>query len=159
MNTPLYFCHHCLCPQGGAELPLASLRNPPRPAGRPSLGTYQITAFSVGPGTREILCVPFKNEVSISPQPCEASAVKPHWSSKLNALGVSLPGAGLPVWGPWWGAQSSPSCGRTSVIQIFSSLWVAHLVGMRFDYIMGLPLLPVSFGSLLMSLAVDDIFW
>ena len=47
------------------------------------------------------------------------------------------------------GAQSSPSCGKTSVIQLFSSLWVAHLVGMRFYYIMGLPLLPVSFGSFL----------
>ena len=121
------------------------------------LGIYQI-AFSVGPGTHETLCVPFKNEVSIFPQPCEASAVKPQWSSKLNALGVSLPGAALPLWGLWWGAQSSHSCGRTSVIQLFSSLWVAHFVGMRFDFIIGLPLLPVSFGSFLMSLAVE-IFW
>ena len=28
-------------------------------------------------------------------------------------------------------------------------------MGMRFDFIIGLPLLPVSFGSFLMSLAVD----
>ena len=37
MNTALYLCHHYVCPQGGAELPLASLRNPPRPAGRSGL--------------------------------------------------------------------------------------------------------------------------
>ena len=33
------------------------------------------------------------------------------------------------------GAQNSNSCERTSVLKLFSSLWVTHLEDMGFDYI------------------------
>ena len=36
------------------------------------------------------------------------------------------------------GAQNSNSCERTSVIKLFSSLWVTHLEDMGFDYITNL---------------------
>lgn len=38
-----------------------------RPVGRSGPGSYQITTSPLGLGTYEILCVPFMNEVSISP--------------------------------------------------------------------------------------------
>ena len=59
-----------------------SPRDSPRPAGRSGPGSYQITAFTFGPGTHETLCEPFKSEASISPSP----AIKPCWPSKTNAL-------------------------------------------------------------------------
>ena len=40
-----------------------------RPAGKSGAGSYQITDFALGPGVHEILCVPFKSEVSNSPNP------------------------------------------------------------------------------------------
>ena len=51
------------------QLPPASPGYSLRPVGRPGPGSYQITAFVLGPGACEILCAPFKNEVSISPSP------------------------------------------------------------------------------------------
>ena len=59
--------------------------------------------------------------------------LRPHWPSKPNALGTP-PNAKSPGLGAWSGAQHSHSCGRTSVIQLSSSLWVTHLVDMGFDY-------------------------
>ena len=41
----------------------------PRPAGRSGPGSYQSIAFALHPGEWEILCTPFKSEVSISPSP------------------------------------------------------------------------------------------
>ena len=41
----------------------------PRAADRSGPGSYQITAFALGPGACEVLCVPFKSEVSIYPSP------------------------------------------------------------------------------------------
>ena len=47
----------------------ASPGDPPRPADRSGWGSYEITAFALGPGVCQILCVLFKSEVSISPNP------------------------------------------------------------------------------------------
>ena len=43
-----------------------SPRDPPKPAGRSGPVFYQITAFTLGPSMCEILCTPFKGEISIS---------------------------------------------------------------------------------------------
>ena len=68
-GTPKNGCRQCLCPQGELQLLPASLEDSPRSAGRSNPGFYQMTAFALGPGACEILCVPFKNEVSLSPSP------------------------------------------------------------------------------------------
>ena len=39
------------------------------PAGRFGPGFYQITALAQSPGVHDVLCAPFKDEVSIPPSP------------------------------------------------------------------------------------------
>ena len=58
-------------------------------------------------------------------------------------------------WGACHGAQSSHSCGRTSVTWLFSSLWVTHLGGMGFGYITSVPLIPSHCGFFFVSLDVE----
>ena len=45
-------------------------------------------------------------------------------------------------WEAWCGVQNLHNSGRTSLVLLFSSLWVTHLVGMGFDFIVIVPLLP-----------------
>ena len=47
----------------------ASPGHSPGPAGGSGPGSHDITALALGPGACEILCVPFKSEVSLSPSP------------------------------------------------------------------------------------------
>ena len=69
-GAPKNGCCQCLCPQGEPQLPPASLQgNSPTPVGRSGPGSYQITAFSLGSRTCQILCAPFKSQVSVSPSP------------------------------------------------------------------------------------------
>ena len=56
-------------PRCELQLPPTSLGDSPRSADRSGPGFYQITAFTLGPRTCEILCAPFHGEVSISPSP------------------------------------------------------------------------------------------
>ena len=44
-----------------------------------------------------------------------------------------------------WGSDLHNS-GRTSLVLLFSSLWVTHLVGMEFDFIIIVPFLPSRCG-------------
>ena len=66
-GAPKDSCCQCLCPQGELQLPPASLGDSPRSAGRSDPGSYQMFAFALGPKACEILCVPLKSKVSISP--------------------------------------------------------------------------------------------
>jgi hypothetical protein len=78
------------------------------------------------------------------PQSCGAPVLKPPCPSKSD------------VWAPppnvrlrlcsLTGAQNSYLCGRTSVIQLFSSLCVNHPVDIGFDYIVKSSLLPFCYG-------------
>ena len=47
------FCQ-CLCPQVKLQLPPANLVDSPGSAGRSDPGSYQVTVYSLGPGTHEI---------------------------------------------------------------------------------------------------------
>ena len=58
-----------LFPQGEPQPPPTSPGDSPRPAGRSGPVSYRIIAFALGPIVREILCMPFKSEVSISCSP------------------------------------------------------------------------------------------
>ena len=57
--------------------PPASLGDSSRPAGRSVPGSYKITASALGPSAHEILCAPFKSEVSISTNPLELIRISP----------------------------------------------------------------------------------
>ena len=50
-----------------SQPPFALPRDSPRPAGRCSPGSHQITAFALDPSAHEILCVLLKSEACISP--------------------------------------------------------------------------------------------
>ena len=76
-GAPENVCHHCLCPQGELQLLPTSLEESSRSAGRSDSGAYEITAWSWYPRVCEILCAPFKSEVSISSNSLGLSKVSP----------------------------------------------------------------------------------
>ena len=108
----------CPCPQGEPQplppTPVTSTGDSPSPAGRSSLGAYQINAF-VLVLAHVRLCVPFKSETSISASPVGLLQLSPIGLQR-QILGTRLPGARPMGWGARRGAQDSHSCGRTSAI-------------------------------------------
>ena len=85
------------------------------PAGGSGPGSYEITALALGPGACEILCVPFKSEVSISPSPVGLLQLSPAGLQfqMLWGLVFLVPDlwAGEPdIW------LKTHSCGRISAI-------------------------------------------
>ena len=110
--------------------------------------SFQTTASALGLRVCEILYVSFKSEIYF-PQPSGSPQSKPCWPSKLNVLGACLPGTGPPGWGPWCGAQTPSSLGRTSTVGIILPFMGHHPGGLGLDYTASPPLLPVSLWFLL----------
>ena len=107
MSTPCYLCYQCPCPHSESQPLPASPGDPPRPAGRSGPGLYGVTAFSLGLGAHESLCVPSKSGVSVSPSP-----VKFLWSSptgfKAKCSGGSPSQCQTPRLGSlMWGSELS----------------------------------------------------
>ena len=69
-------------------------------------------------------------------QSCGIPAIKPCWPSKSEPLEDPPPIDRPQVCEAWHGDQDFHSYGRTSVVSIFSSLWVTHLAGVGFYFIM-----------------------
>ena len=76
------------------------------------------------------------------PQSCGSPIIKSHWTSRSDSLGIPSSFDGFPVWEAWSGVQNLHNSGETSLVLLFSSLWVTHLVRMGFDFIMIALLLP-----------------
>ena len=93
---------------------------------------------------------------SLFPPVLWSPVIKSHWPSKSDSLGTPSPFVGSPSWEAWRGTQKLRNSGRTSLLLVFSSLWAAHLVGMEFDFIVIVPLLPSHCGFL--SLDMEDLF-
>ena len=55
--------------------------------------------------------------------------------------GIPSPLAASPGWGAWCGAKNLHNSARTSLISLFSRLWVSHPEGIGFDIIVIVPLL------------------
>ena len=72
---------------------------------------------------------------------CVSPVVKARWPAKSSSLGIPMTSAGSPSWEACCGAQNLHNTGRTSLVELFSILWVAHLLGMEFDFIMIVSLL------------------
>lgn len=70
MNTPKYVFLHYLCPHGEPEPPLTSPGYPSRPEGMSGASSTRLLLLSLVLAY-EILCAPFKNEVSPYPSPVE----------------------------------------------------------------------------------------
>ena len=77
---------------------------------------------------------------------CGSPVIKSCWPSKSASLETPSPFAGYPGWEAWHRAQKLHNNGRTFLVILFSNLWVSQLVGMRFDLIMIVPLLPSCCG-------------
>ena len=67
--------------------------------------------------------------------------IKYWWLSKSDSLGIPSPFAGSSGWEAWCGVQNLHNSGRTSLVLLFSSLWVSYLVGMGFHCTVIVPLL------------------
>ena len=75
------------------------------------------------------------------PLSCESPASKFHWTPKSGSLGSPSPFARSPGWEAWYKAQNLHKSGRTSLILLFSRLWITHPEGMGFDFIIFVPFL------------------
>lgn len=112
VNAPWYLCQQCLCPQSEPQ-PALSPEDLPRSTGRYGPG-FKITAFALGPGMHESLCVASKSRVF--PQ----SYGIPR-SSSVGLQNQVLQGFRLPVRTPGlmsltWGSELSLLNGRIPVI-------------------------------------------
>ena len=84
-------------------------------------------SFLLGPGAHKVLFVPSK---SLFPQSCGSSVIKSHWPSKSNSLGFLSPFAGSSGWEICHGFQNFCKRARTSLGQLFFSLWVVYSVAL-----------------------------
>ena len=113
--------------------------DPPRPAGRSVPGSYEVTPFPAGSQGTWDLCVLW--EWHLFPLGLWLSCDQALLAFKAKCSGVSSPWCQTPRLRSLTWAQNSHSCGRTSVIRLFSNFWVIHLAGTGFDYIMNASLL------------------
>ena len=93
-------------------------------------------------GVCEVLFVPLKTGVSVSPY--GSLVIKSCWASRSDSLGGPSPFVRSPGWEAWHGVLNLQDSRRTSLVLLFSSLWVTHLAGTWFDFILIVPLLPYS---------------
>ena len=85
------------------------------------------------------------------PQSSGRPITKSHWPSKPYSLGIPSPLDGSPDWETWHGVQNLHSSVRTSLVLLFSSLWVT-LAGMGFDFTTIVSLQPSCWGFI-------SVFW
>ena len=76
------------------------------------------------------------------PQSCGNSIIRSCWPSRSDSLEIPSPFVRSPGWEAWHGIQNLCNTGKTSLALLFSSLWVTHLAGIEFDFIVIVPLLP-----------------
>ena len=132
----------CLCACGEPLLTHPSTGDPPTLAGSFDFGfLWGHCSSPLGLGACKILFVPSKTGVCF-PQYSESPLIKSHWPSRPDSLGIPSPFVGSSGWENWHGVQNLHNSVRTSLVFLFSSLWVTHLAFMGFDLIAIVPLLP-----------------
>ena len=128
--------------------PPASPGDSPRTTGRSGPGSCHLIAFALATSVYEILCAPFKSEVSISPTPVGFPKLAP-LAFKAKCSGVSFSQCRTPRLGSlMWGSELS------LLWENLCNITILQFVGclprdMGFDYIASPPLLLVSFWFLL----------
>ena len=134
-------CCKCPCPQWAIVDPcfLKRLSNTSRLLWVSLL--WRHCSFCLGPDAHKILCVCSKSLLSVSPNLVN-SAVKYHWPSNSDSLGIPNPFGCSSGWKTWPGSQNLNKSGRTSLILLFSSLFITNLADAKFYFIMIVPLLP-----------------
>ena len=66
------------------------------------------------------------------PQSCASPIIKACWPSRSDSLGIPSPIFGSLGWEGWCGIQNLHNSRRISLVLLFSSLWLTHLVGLKF---------------------------
>ena len=142
LKVPQYVCPQCLCLQGELQPPPTSPGDSSRPAGRSGPGSYQITAFALGPRVHEILCAPFKSEVSYFPSPVGLLQLSPAGFQSQMLWGLILLVLDLQT--------GEPDVGLRTLTAVGEPLQYNYSPGVccppkgevwNFDYIMCMPLL------------------
>ena len=105
--------------------------NPSREFWFSLLGGHCSSALGLGACT--ILCVSTKTGVSVFLQSYGSPIIKSCWTAQTIPWGFSV-SVGSPGWEIWCGIQNLHNSGRTSLVLLFSSLWVTHPAGMGFDF-------------------------
>ena len=154
-GAPKISCCQCLCPQHELQFSRSRL------AGGADPGSFPITAFALGSGSREILCVPFKSETSISHSLLGLRKVGPTGLQNQMFWGLSshfrTPGLRTTMWGLDPLLLEGNLCNYHNYCNFF--LFVDHPPrGVGLDYTTSLPLLPSHCGSFFISLDVDFFF-
>ena len=62
------------------------------------------------------------------PQFCGSLVIKSYWPSKSSSLGIPSPFVGSPGCETWCGIPNLHSSVRTSLVLLFSNLWLTHWV-------------------------------
>ena len=106
----------------------------------------------LGLGMYKILFVTSKDWSLCFLQSFGRPVIKSHWPSRPDSLGIPSPCVISSGWEAWRGVQNLHSSARTSLVLLFSSLWVTHPAGMGFDFIVFAPLLRLAVAS---SLSLD----
>ena len=102
-------------------------------------------SFPLGLGAHKILFVPSKTGVCF-PQSRGSPIIKSRRPSRSDSLVIPSPFVRYLGWEAWRGVQNLHNSGRTSLVLLFSGLWVTHPVGTGFDFIMIVLLLPSHCG-------------
>ena len=136
----------CPCACGEPLLTQGSTGDPPALAGGLDFGLlWGHCSSPLGLGACKILFVPSKTGVCF-PQYSGSLLIRSHWPSRPDCLGIPSPFVGSPGWETWHGVQNLHNSVRTSLVFLFSSLWVTHLAVTAFDLIVIVPLLPSFWG-------------
>ena len=111
-------------------------------------------SFALGLGVHKILFAPSKTRVCF-PQSYGSLIIKSCLASRSDSLGLPFVGPFVrsPGWESCHGVQNLHNSGKTSLVVLFSRLLVTQPVGIEFDFVVNLLLLPS------LSLDMGCLFW
>ena len=96
---------------------------------------------------------------SLSPLVLWKPVITSCWPSRPDSLGIPSPFVRSPGWEAWCGVQNFHKSVKTSLVSLFSSLWVTHPVGMGFYFVMIVPLLLSCCGFFFCLRTWSIFFW
>lgn len=128
MNSQQTICCQCSCSHSEPQLPLISTGHPPILNGNFGLVSYEVTALFPGSWwVKDPVCILQEYSFCFF-QFCRISAVNPHCPSRPDSLGKPLSVARPSGYEAQHGVQNLHFHGITSLVYLFSNLWVIHLV-------------------------------
>ena len=120
----------------------ASMGDPPTPAGNRFSLLWGHCSSPVGAKKKKKVVFALQDWSLCFPQSTGRLIIKSQWPPRPYSLGVPSSFVRSPVWEDWCGIQNLHNSMRTSLVLLFSSLWVTQPEGMRFGLVVIVPLLP-----------------